>query len=163
VEGDTSLTVGPDCATAGVTNRAASRQNMPVEAFIIRYTVCDSKRARQLKCTKCAAVRSVQGSGPQVTLENGQALSQCEREPLRFGSDSVFGRCLLNVRITAASAPPHVITVGLRSANRSTNKVGSLSSFDHSQPREPARLLVSGWIRQVCLEAWTPGCGRSSR
>jgi len=38
VEGDTSLTVGPDCATAGVTNSTASRQNMPVEAFIIRYT-----------------------------------------------------------------------------------------------------------------------------
>jgi hypothetical protein len=42
VEGDTSLMVGPDCAAAGVTNRTASRQNIPVEAFIIRYTVCDS-------------------------------------------------------------------------------------------------------------------------
>jgi hypothetical protein len=49
----------------------------------------------------------------------------------RYGSDSVIRRCPLNVRITPASGPPHVITAGLKSAISRHMRRSKLQLFDH--------------------------------
>jgi hypothetical protein len=51
---------------------------------------------------------------PPTLLARADEVIESKALHVAFGSDSVLGRCRLNVRIAAASGFSHVITAGLR-------------------------------------------------